>query len=305
MKRVMLALLSVSFLTSQLLSASGSTGGQFLKIDPSARSSAMAGASAAISDDVFAIYTNPAGLVKISGSEICATYLSYFADVKYGFLGYASKLKNKGVLAFGYTYLLVDSIDKRNAIEESLGTFNAQDTSLSFSYSQKNCAPDLIENLYLGATLKLISSSIDQTIAYTGALDVGAMYSPMQKLNTALVIANMSPGIKFKEVTDKMPLALKFAAAYDATEKTKLALQIDEYFLDNKFYASLGGQYILVKEMSVRLGYRFGYDTASLGNTVGLTAGFGFKIWNVNMDYAFVPFGELGDTHRISFSGRF
>jgi hypothetical protein len=57
--------------------------------------------------------------------------------------------------------------------------------------------------------------------------------------------------------------------------------------------------------MTLRAGYRFGYDTASLGGTVGLSAGFGFKIWDVDMDYAFVPFGELGDTHRVSFIGKF
>lgn len=305
MKRLLIAVISAALFAAQSMSAPGTTGGQFLKIDPSARSSAMGGASAAISDDVFAIYTNPSGLAKLETSELCATYLSYFGDVKYGFLGYASALHNKGVFAFGYTYLLVDNIDKRSVNEEDLGTFNAKDTSISISYGQKNVASEIIENLYLGASLKIITSEIDQTIATTGALDIGASYSPMSKLNTALVLANMSPGIKFREVTDKMPLCLKFAASYDAGTKTKLGMQIDEYLLDNKFYAALGTEYAFIKELALRFGYRFGYDTASLGNSAGITAGFGFKIWSVNMDYAFVPFGELGDTHRLSFIGKF
>ncbi|MBI4064288.1 MAG: hypothetical protein HY401_08330, partial [Elusimicrobia bacterium] len=37
----------------------------------------------------------------------------------------------------------------------------------------------------------------------------------------------------------------------------------------------------------------------------GIAAGLGFKHMGLNIDYAFVPFGNLGNTHRVSLGYRF
>lgn len=283
----------------------GTTGAQFLKINPSARASAMGGAFAGLADDVFAIYSNPAGLSQLKKAELAATYLSYFADVKFGFIGYASQVRDLGVFGFGYTYLLVDQIEKRDINETKLGEFNAKDTSLTVAYGRADAAPAILDDLSLGASLKIISSEIDQTIGYTAALDLAASYNPMENLKTAVVIQNISQGIKFRDVTDKLPLNLKLGVTCLVSEKLNIGGEIDEYLFDNKFYSALGGEYQVVEKLSLRAGYRFGYDTANLGSTAGLSAGMGFRIWSVGIDYAFVPYGELGDTHRVSFMTKF
>lgn len=36
-----------------------------------------------------------------------------------------------------------------------------------------------------------------------------------------------------------------------------------------------------------------------------LGGGVGFRLHNYRLDYAFVPFANLGNTHRISFTGKF
>ena len=37
----------------------------------------------------------------------------------------------------------------------------------------------------------------------------------------------------------------------------------------------------------------------------GITAGIGLKMGKTSIDYAYVPYGDLGDTHRISLGMRF
>ena len=290
---------------SLAFAAPGKTGGQFLKINPSARASAMAGAFAGLADDIFALYSNPAGLAQFQKAELATTYLRYFGDINFGFIGYASSLHDKGVIGFGYTYLLVDKIEKRGIDETLLGEFNAKDTDLALSYAYKNAVPSVLEGLDLGGSVKIINSEIDQTIAYTVALDAAALYRPAKNLSLGLAVQNMSPGIKFKEVTDPLPLDLKFGVSFLPSQELCINGEIDEYIIDNKFYAALGMEYWLVKQLALRAGYRFGYDTASLGSSVGLSAGLGFRIWSVGLDYAFVPFGDLGDTHRITFTAKF
>ncbi|MHB9155745.1 MAG: PorV/PorQ family protein [Endomicrobiales bacterium] len=290
---------------SPSFAAAGKTGGQFLKISPSARAAGMGGAFAGLADDVFALSLNPAGLAQLQKAELTTTFLRYFEDVSFGFIGYASRVRDVGVFGFGYTYLLVDNIEKRDVNEAQLGQFNAKDTSLTLSFARGDVAPDVLENLSVGASLKVISAEIDQTIAYTGALDLAGMYHPTKSLSFALAVENISPGIRFKEVTDQLPLNLKAGASYHPSGRWNVGAEIDEYFIDNQFYAALGGEYWLVEQLALRAGYRFGYHTASLGSTVGLGVGIGFRIWSVGLDYAFVPFGDLGDTHRVSFVAKF
>jgi hypothetical protein len=283
----------------------GKTGAQFLKLTPSARMAAMGNAFAGQADDVFAIYANPAGLSQLEKAEFAATYMKYFADVNYGYVGYASKLREAGVIGFGYSYLLVPDIERRDVDETMLGTFNASDISLSLAFAKKDAVPGILENVSLGAAVKIINSQIDNAAALTGAVDVGAMYSPMKDFSTALVLQNIGPGIRFREVTDPLPLNLKLGLSCKPVEKLTLNGDIDEYLNDNKFYAGLGGEYWPIRQLALRAGYRFGYDTASLGSIVGLSAGLGFRIWSMGLDYAFVPFGDLGDTHRVTFGIQF
>lgn len=292
-------------LTHSLLAGPGTTGAQFLKINPSARASGMAGAFSGISDDIFALYSNPAGLAQLEKAELATTFLQYFADINFGFIGYTSNVRNFGVMAFGYTYLLVDKIEKRDASENRLDDFNAKDTSVTIAYGRKDAAPSVLEDLSVGASLKLIGSEIDQVNAYTVALDLGAMYSPVEKLNTSFAIQNIGNGISFRDATDKLPLNFKLGAAYRVSERLNIGTEIDEYVFDNKFYAAIGTEYWAAQQFALRLGYRFGYDTSNLGSNVGLSAGIGFRIWSLGLDYAFVPFGDLGDTHRITFMAKF
>ena len=288
-----------------LLAGVGATGAQFLKISPSARASAMGDAAGAISDDVFAIFTNPAGLAALEKAELGATYISYFADVNYGFIGYTDPATRAGAVGFGLTYLIADKFEKRLLTEEKIGEFNAKDMALSVSYAKKDAAPSVLEALDVGGTLRLISSEIDQVTAYTVALDAGAIYRANESLSVGVALQNISPGLKFKEVTDNLPLNLKLAGAYKFSPKVKAALDINEYIIDSKFYASCGAEYTPLENLAIRLGYKYGYDTASLGSIVGITGGVGFSMWGAALDYAFVPFGDLGDTHRVSLSLKF
>ena len=54
--------------------------------------------------------------------------------------------------------------------------------------------------------------------------------------------------------------------------------------------------------VSLASGYSSPANPANLpaGNTVGFSAGLGFMFRMVGVDYAYVPFADLGDTHRIS-----
>lgn len=60
--------------------------------------------------------------------------------------------------------------------------------------------------------------------------------------------------------------------------------------------------------LALRLGYKTGPDNrlTEVTNTLtGLTAGVGLDLKTFQIDVAYVPYGDLGDTYRVSLLTRF
>jgi len=60
-------------------------------------------------------------------------------------------------------------------------------------------------------------------------------------------------------------------------------------------YIALGSEYWLYDWFAIRLGYRTKSDIGD-----GLHYGLGFAYRDLGIDYAFVPYGDLGSSHRVS-----
>ena len=87
------------------------------------------------------------------------------------------------------------------------------------------------------------------------------------------------------------------------TYKLGLAFKMDPVLVacdaavctDEQNYVTAGMEVPLSPQFSLRAGYRLNRDEGS-----GLCAGLGVNLDQVTLDYAFAPYGELGDTHRVS-----
>src|SRR5688572_27365803 len=66
----------------------------------------------------------------------------------------------------------------------------------------------------------------------------------------------------------------------------------------------LGGEWRPLDMLSLRAGYRT--DTLKeLSALAGLTAGMGIHVWGQELAYAWLPYGDLGQTHYISLLMKF
>ncbi len=65
--------------------------------------------------------------------------------------------------------------------------------------------------------------------------------------------------------------------------------------LDNDTYYCAGVEWWMWDGIALRAGYKTNQDIGQ-----GLTAGLGFKKGKIQFDYAYVPYGDLGDTHKVS-----
>lgn len=277
----------------------GTTGAQFLKIGIGAKSMAMGGAGSAVSG-VDSLYWNPAGLVSMEKREVMLMQINWLEEVSIQYLGAAFPMAS-GVFGLSYTALSIDGLEYREIDGPSLGTFGASDSAIGLSYAKK------MGNCETGVTLKSIQSKIKDDSASAIALDIGLRKNISiagKNAVAALVLKDFGTGLKFVAEEDPLPSVIKIGMAVECSESLSVAADLN-LPSDNKANLNIGIEYMLPVS-AIRFPLRFGYKTLNDFDAMdGLSAGFGIGLNNYSFDFAWVPYGDLSDTYRLSLSGKF
>ena len=314
MRKIALVLILLASLAPAARAAD--TSAAFLKIGVGARPIAMGNAYTGVADDINALAWNPAGLSQLSQKEMGATSALMFGDIQYDFVGYAQPLTGKsggnyGTLGLGAQYLSQGTIQGRDANRQVTGNFTGTDMALNLAYSRA-----LNSEFRLGANMKYISSSIQTESASSFAVDLGGMYrTPVAGLTLGVAVQNIGPGMKFLDQTNPLPLSMAVGAGYHLGSGLMLAMDVKTLPNEKRTTVSLGTEYAAFSTLSLRAGYLIAAAagtqagstavTEQLGQMSGIGAGFGLKMGIYRLDYAFTPFGELGNVQRISLGARF
>jgi len=291
----------------------GTSTSNFLKIGIGARGVGMGGAFSAVADDVNSVYWNPAGVGQLARKEASFMHNEWIEDISYDYIGYAHPLKpgDKGVFAGSLYYLTAGSIQGYDWEGTPLQKkYTADDTAAVFSYGRKLTdkrfkMPD--RGLYAGTNLKLINKRLAMKSAFGIAFDAGVLYKPRWSLldgslQFAGVLQNLGTGLKFVSKHAPFPFNFKIGSAYNRIlfdNNFTFALDLNVP-ADNDVSLNLGAEYVFWNLISLRCGYKSRADLDK-----GLRFGVGFEVEDMSVDYAFIPFGVLGNTHRFSIGVKF
>lgn len=278
--------------------SSGGQPGSFLHLGQSARALGMGNCFVAISDDVTAVYYNPAGLTQLLKYELNTFYCPLWEDTNYNFIGYAHPLEKRGTFAAALINMTSGEFEKRAAIDSEAATFSVNDRAFLISYGYS-----LSNRLSVGTTVKSVKKTVDIYSGSAFGIDAGVLYRFLgNQLSVGADFQNlMAPAPKLQTEADKYPLYSKFGVAYRiepaATsweDKLVLALDVDySSFLTAKNH--VGVEYCYGKNMALRIG-------KDIDNY--LTFGLGVNYAGFSFDYAAVPH-DLGLSHRVSVGYRF
>lgn len=271
----------------------------FLDIGVGARALGMGGAYTALADDVNSLYWNPAGLAKLKKREFTASHAEMFESTRLDFLAYAHPT-SQGTLSAGLTYLSQGKIEGRDGLGRPTAGYDASDAAVSAGYARK------LEFAEVGASVKYIRSHIGSAEAQTIAADVGAKRE-IGNVVVGVALRNLGPGLKFQDQRNDLPLRLAAGAAYKFTGGHAAAAELVNGPRGAGTDAAFGGEFQAVKNLYLRGGYTTrtaitggsGFDVAR-----GLTLGVGFRSEKWSLDYAVLPSGELGRSHRFSLGAR-
>jgi len=151
----------------------GTTIGQFLKIEPSSRVVALGNAGASLSGEISNIFYNPASLGRLQGADIQFTFNKWLADISYNYM--AAGINVEGVGTFALVGTLLNSGEmKVRTVESPLGTgelFKVSNLALGLGYGLM-----LTDRVSVGMQINYINESIWHSSLSAFGINLGVQY---------------------------------------------------------------------------------------------------------------------------------
>lgn len=310
----------------------GTTIGQFLLIEPSARLAGMGNIGVASFEDVSSIYFNPASAGMISSSSAVFSHINWLADIKYEWALVAVRMRKFGTIFLGFAYLNSGEIDVRT-VEKPLGTgerYYVTNMAIGLGYSLK-----LTDRFALGLQANYIQETIWHSSLWAVGVNFGIIYQIVNDLFLGASISNFgtrgrydgwdlrvrydadprkygdNSNLPAQLYTEKFPLPVLFRVGF--SYKFSLSSKVIARTLfeahhpsDNTESVSFGGEMGFFDVFFARVGYQKLFQKDS---EVGLTFGFGLHYplagYVFNFDYGWADHGRLGSTQRFSIGVEF
>ncbi len=270
-----------------------------LRVPVGARACAMGETFTGMADDVNAIFYNPGGLGYLNEIQLALAHHRWFADINDENLNIALPL-GPGTFGLSGVFSRIGGIENWDPNTGQLDTFAVNSGYAVFGYGVR-----INKMLAVGGSAKWLYDALPEQKGIGFCFDAGAVYRFPAGLSVGVATQNLGPGIKYGGERFPLPVGVRLGAGYGGVlSKTGNGLRLltdVNIPLSGKPDFHLGAEFALEEFLVFRCGYRLGpQDWRSLGLLSGLTAGLGINAGRIGLDYAFVPYGPLGVTHRFA-----
>ena len=323
------------FLLSLLLSAAtfGQIGGksvyQFLNLAQSPRQAALGGKTVTVVDyDVNQAFYNPATINEKMSNRLSANYGSYYGEVSYGTAAYAYTYdRHLQTFHAGISYINYGTFEGRDELGNQTSDFTGSEAALSLGYAYNLPWTDM----FVGANVKLISSTLESYNSWGAAVDLGFLYVDYDNdINYGLTVRNLGFQIKpYEDTNEKLPLAIdagisqlmlhvpiRWHVTLENLQQWNIAFSnpnraqgsLDggseeekvSFFNNALRHVILGAELFPEKGFNVRFGYNFrrGEELRIVDkrNFSGISVGFGLRFGKVKFDYSYSRYTIAANT---------
>lgn len=268
--------------------------GAFEDMELGARPLSMGSAYVAAASGASAIFWNPAGLSRTDQRELTMSYMELYHLVSYSAVGYTQHIKS---LPTGFG--LVSSSDLDGVYRETVIILSA--------------AKEIYRNLSAGSNFKYLSSAANVGYFRIGngrgvSLDLGCQYHIKENLaSLGIAFQNLMgyvsydrkamqeiPGQKYWQRPDfsyKFGVSINLGQLSNRISNSDLTAELSE----GDFHA--GAEYVFRDMLSIRAGVRTGNALMS-----SITMGFGLKLSDITVDYAYIGSQIGAQTSQFSVS---
>ena len=321
---IVIIFFGLSFSENEAVTKVATSAANWLKIDNGVRGISMGGSQVASGRGMTGVHYNPASITFIDGSEFFYSKSNYLADISHNTLAYGTRLSPTDY--FGLHLFYLHSGDMKVTTEakpDGTGeTFNVQDLSLRLIYGRQ-----LTDRLRIGGALKYIRENIFTAHMQSFVFDLGSNFETgIYGFILGMSVSNFGPDVQFHgegleivvsdttardgklaKITKKFSIPLTFRLGIqkdvlggDDESTSRLTVSADAINpIDYTVYGGIGLEYSWRDMAFIRGGTKLFHDTA------GLSLGGGLKWSMFAVDYAYVNYGILKETHQFGLSLEF
>ncbi len=324
---LLLALCCLMGAAAQAQTKTGTTIGQFLLVEPSARVAAMGNAGVTTFNEVGASFYNPAALGWMPQSDAQFTHSMWLADIAYNYAAAGIRLGSQNTLLLTVTSLNSGEIDVRT-VEQPLGTgerYSVNNLALGLGYGRR-----ITDRFSAGMQANYIRETIWHSSLSALGLNFGVLYQLPFRAYIGASISNFGTRgrydgrdlrIRFDQdpdrygdnsnlpaalTTEEYPLPILFRVGVglpvQIDARNQALFVVDAYQpSDNTQSISMGGEWTFMQTLSLRAGYQnlFQQD-AENGLTLGAGLQYELQSYVARFDYAWNSYGRIGDVQRFT-----
>ena len=299
-------LVALGCLASFLSAGEGTSASSFMKHGASTGASAMGGAGSALVGGPSPDLSEPAGLDRFQQASVSLSHLALPSDTTFD-LGNLVLPLDGSALGLGLAWFNVPAFN--STFDPSAVSAYENDAVLTMVYSR-----GLPLGLDAGLALKILYSDLAGDSAWGAAADLGLLAAPEgSPWSLALTAINLGASSGAARGSEGLPMELRLGAGWSwkgssSSDRLRLALDLAKA-VDSRMAYLLGAELRPVGALALRAGYRFfeggsdfAYALSDGSDLANFSAGLGLSVGPATLDYAFLPAGELGTSHRFSAS---
>lgn len=264
-----------------------------------ARATVLGSAFVGVADDVSSLFWNPAGLSLLDQPELSASHRNWLGQAFQEVAAFNLPLTGMGTIGFNGQFADYGTFDGRDTLGNPLPGFGGQRFEAGLGWGKKLIG-DLAFGLSLHGTLQSLAS---QSQIVVGA-DFGALLKTQNGWGFGASFENLGLGASSQNLASSLRMGI--SRKWKDAEGTSLLAALGgsyESQVGGGIQVGLEGSYR--SRIFARAGYDLSFQNSGFTGLQGLTAGAGVVFEPFRVDYAFVPYGDLGSTHLVSLSYSF
>jgi len=259
-----------------------------------ARAAGLGSAFVGVADDATALLWNPAGLSSLNSPQLFLHHASWLAQTFQEVLVFGIPVPKFGTFALSGTYMGYGSFEGRDASGFPLASLNASQVGAGMGWGKQ-----VLGDLSVGFGLHGTQQNFANYSYFLMGVDGGAFLRTPTGWGVGLSYEGQGLG------DSSVKLASNFRLGFSKLFKIKggtslLATASGEWEPQGGTFLQAGLEAGFHSILFVRAGYDLALQDVGYSGLNGLAAGIGLVLDSIHLDYAFVPYGELGNTHLIS-----
>ncbi len=243
----------------------------YSQYNPGAKQISLSNSDVALSNDVFSLFNNPAGLSQMNWREVGVYYSPApfgLSELANGYIAYHEPTSIGSFVVGGMSY--------------GFDLYREAKFSVGYSYNYLN-------KFFGGLTINYQTVSI-QNYGNDGALffNIGGLAYVADNFRLGFAFQNINRA-SFGKEDDQIPVVFNTGLSYDAADELTFNFAVEK---DIKYKASFqfGINYDIIENLSLRTGFS--------NEPSKYSAGIGINFSMFSLDYAMFTHNDLGITHQ-------